>query len=45
MKKWGCVQYTVMPFSLKDDPAIFSRIVVVAFEELIYEFLEVYFDD
>ena len=43
--KWGCYQYTVMPFGLKNSPAIFSRIVVSAFKAFIHKFLEVYFDD
>ena len=43
--KWRCYQYTVMPFGLKNAPAIFSRIVVVSFKEYIHKFLEVYFDD
>ena len=34
-----------MPFGLKNAPAIFSRIVVVAFKYFIHKFLEVYFDD
>lgn len=34
-----------MPFGLKDAPAIFSHVVVVAFKEFIHKFLEVYFDD
>lgn len=43
--KWGCFQYTVMPFGLKNAPAIFSRVVVAAFKESIHKFFEVYFDD
>ena len=26
--EWGCYQYTVIPFGIKNAPAIFSRIVV-----------------
>ena len=33
-----------MPFGLKNDPAIFSRIVVSSFKYFIHKFLEVYFD-
>ena len=41
----GCYQYTVMPFGLKNAPAIFYRVVITAFKEYIHHFLEVYFDD
>ena len=34
-----------MPFSLKNAPAIFSRVVVAMFKEFIHKLLEVYFDD
>ena len=30
--KWGCYQYTVIPFGLKNEPTTFSRIVVYAFK-------------
>ena len=43
--EWGCYQYTVMPFGLKNAPAIFSRIVVSNFKDFSHKFLEVYFDD
>jgi len=43
--EWGCYQYTVMPFGLKNALAIFSRVVVAALKEFIHKFLEVYFDD
>jgi hypothetical protein len=43
--KWGYFQYTVMPFGLKNAPAIFSRVVVEAFKEFLHKFLEAYFDD
>ena len=39
--EWGCYQYTVMPFGLKNAPVIFSRIVVFAFKDFIHKFLEV----
>lgn len=41
----GCYQYTVMPFGLKNTPAIFSRVVIASFKDYIHKFLEVYFDD
>ena len=41
----GCFQYTVMPFELKNAPAIFSRVVIAALKDFIHKFLEVYFDD
>jgi len=34
-----------MLFQLKNVPAIFSHVVIVAFKEFIHKFLEVYFDD
>jgi hypothetical protein len=34
-----------MSFGLKNAPAIFSRVVIVAFKEFIHQFLEVYLDD
>jgi hypothetical protein len=43
--EWGSYQYTVMPFGLKNEPAIFSRVVIASFKEFIHRFLEVYLDD
>jgi hypothetical protein len=43
--KWGSYHYKVMPFGLKNAPAMFSRVVVVAFKDFIHKFLEVYLDD
>jgi hypothetical protein len=43
--EWGSSQYTIMPFGLKNAPAIFSRVVIAAFKEFIHQFLEVYMDD
>jgi len=45
MTEWGCFQYTIIPFGLKNAPVIVSHIVVAAFNEFIHKFLEVYFDD
>lgn len=45
MIEWGCFQYTVMPFGLKNALKIFSRVVIVMFKEFIHKFLEVYFYD
>jgi len=45
MTEWGCFQYTIMPFGLKNVLAIFSRVVIFSFKEFIHKFLEVYFDD
>lgn len=43
--EWVCFQYTVMSFGLKNDSAIFSRVIIMAFEDFIHKFLEFYFDD
>lgn len=43
--EWGCIQYTTLPFGLKNAPMIFSRVVIVAFKEFIHKFLEFYSDD
>ena len=43
--EWGSFQYTVIPFGLKNAPAIFSRVVIVVFKEFIHKLLIVYFDD
>jgi hypothetical protein len=45
MTEWRSYQYTVMSFGLKNAPAIFSRVVITTFKELIHQFLEVYIDD
>jgi len=42
--EWGCFEYTIIPFGLKNASAIFSRIIVVAFKEYIHKLLEVYLD-
>lgn len=41
----GSFQYTVMSFGLKNEPKIFSRVVVASFKEFIHKFMEIYFDD
>jgi len=43
--EWGCFQYTVMSFGLKNVPAIISWVVIAMFKDFIRKFLEVYFDD
>ena len=43
--EWGCFQYTVMPFGLKNAPVIFSFIIITTFKQFIHKFLGVYFDD
>lgn len=45
MTQWGCFQYTIMPFRLKNALAIFWRIVIAPFKEFILKFLEICFDD
>ena len=43
--EWGCFQYTMMSFGLKNVPTIFSRIIVTAFKDFIQTFWVVYMDD
>ena len=43
--EFGSFPYRVMPFGLKNAPAVFSRIVVKTFQEYIYKIMAVYFDD
>ena len=43
--EWGCFQYIVMSFQLKNAPIVFSRVVVVVFKYFIQKFLQVYMDD
>ena len=43
--EWGCFQYIVIPFGLKNAPVVFSRIVASAFKDFIQKFLHVYMDD
>ena len=42
--KFGSFAYKVMPFGLKNAPAVFSRIVVKKFQDYIYKTMAVYFD-
>lgn len=37
MTEWGCFQYTIMLFRLKNSPVIFSCVVVLAFKEYIHK--------
>eukprot|EP00253_Pinus_taeda_P002332 PITA_02332 len=41
MMEWGCFQYTVMPFSLKNAPTILSHVVIATFKEFIHKLLEI----
>ena len=43
--EWGCFQYTVMSFGLKNAPVIFSHVVFIAFKYFIQKFLQAYMDD
>ena len=43
--EWGSFAYHVIPFSFKNAPVIFSRIVIATFRKYIHKFLEVYMDD
>jgi len=43
--EFGSFAYRVMPFGLKNTLAIFSRIVIKAFQEYMYKSMGVYFDD
>ena len=43
--EFGSFAYRKMPFGLKNALALFSRIVVKAFQEYIYKSMRVYFDD
>ena len=40
--EWGSYQYTIMPFGLKNEPTIFSSIVITSFKKFIHHFLEAY---
>ena len=43
--EFGSFAYKVMPFGLKNAPAIFSRIDIKSFHEYIYKTMVVCFDD
>ena len=43
--EFGSFAYRVMPFGLKNTPAVFSTIVLKTFQEYIYKKMVVYFDD
>jgi hypothetical protein len=42
--EWGSFTYNVIPFSLKNALAVFSRIAITSFREFIHKFIEVYMD-
>ena len=42
--EWGCFHYTMMPFGLKNAPAVFSRVVVATFKYFIHKFMQLYMD-
>jgi len=42
--EFGSFSYRVMPFGIKNAPAVFSRIMVKTFQEYIYKTMAVYFD-
>ena len=37
--EWGCFQYTIMPFGLKNTLAVYSHLVVAVFKDFIQKFL------
>lgn len=43
--EWGSFHYIVMPFSLKNEPTVFFKVVITYFKYFIHKFLEVYLDD
>jgi hypothetical protein len=43
--EWGSFAYNVMPFGLKNTPAVFSRIVIASLRYFIHKFIEFYMDD
>jgi hypothetical protein len=43
--EWESYQYTFMPFGLKNEAAIFCRVVIAAVKEFIHKLLEVYLDN
>ena len=45
MTKWCSYAYNVVPFSLKNTLALFSRIVIATFRDYHHKFLEVYMED
>ena len=43
--EWGCFQYTMMLFGLKNAHVIFFHVLVATFKDFIQKFLVVYMDD
>ena len=43
--EWGSFSYNVLTFKLKNEPIVFSKIVVAIFKEFMHKFMKVYLDD
>jgi hypothetical protein len=43
--EWGSFTYNLIPFGLKNVPAVFSRIVITTFQYFIHKFVELYMED
>jgi len=45
ISKFRSFTYKVIPFGLKNAPAVFSRTMIKSFQEYIYKIMDSYFDD